>query len=608
VAILLSAQNLEKSFGPHLLFRGLSFGVEAGDRIGLIGPNGAGKSTLLKIIAGLVEPDSGELVKSRGLRVGYLEQMPSFAPESTIFEAVAEGADGDPERLAKVHEWLARLEILEEGRSENTQITQLSGGWKKRCALARELVREPDLLVLDEPTNHLDLESILWLEKFLESGSSESRSFATLTVTHDRLFLQRVANRIFDLDRRNPDGLFTVRGTYADFIEAKEAQMKAQERREETVKNTLRRETEWLRRGAKARTTKQQARINRAGDIKDEAEDLKSRNQTRTAQIDFQSSERHPQKLIETIGLTKSYGGRRLFSPVDLVISPKTRLGLLGANGAGKTTLIRLLLGQEEPSEGEVKRAERLQVAYFAQTRDELDPKKSVLRTICEEGDYVDYRGKFVFARSYLSRFLFRPEQLDMPVEKLSGGEKSRLRLAQLMLTTANVLVLDEPTNDLDLATLDVLEDSLKSFEGAVILVTHDRYFLEQIANEILAFTLDDSSQGRLERFADTLQFESWLESHRKQKPPPARAAGIESIPAVVETINKKRLSYKEKRELDGMETTILAAEERLKELGVESQRPEIIANGTRLTEITRELAELHVRIETLYARWAELS
>jgi len=605
VALLLSAQNLEKSFGPHLLFRGLKFGIESGDRIGLIGPNGAGKSTLLKIIAGLIEPDGGEVVKNRGLRVGYLEQMPSFAPGLTIFDAVAEGAGGDPERLSHVHEWLARLELLEDGRDESTLLTELSGGWKKRVALARALAREPDLLVLDEPTNHLDLESILWLERFLEAAP-----FATLTVTHDRMFLQRVANRILDLDRRHADGLYNFRGGYADFIEAKDALMAAQEKREEIVGNTLRRETEWLRRGAKARTTKQQARIERAGVLQDEAEDLRVRNQSRVAQIDFQSMERHPQKLIEAKGLAKSFGGKPLFEPVDLLITPKTRLGLLGSNGTGKTTLIRLLLGDEEPSEGKVVRAERLQVAYFAQHRDELDPKKSVLKTICPEGDYVNDRGQYVFGRSYLNRFLFRPEQLDMPVEKLSGGEKSRLRLAQLMLTTANVLVLDEPTNDLDLATLNVLEESLKSFEGAVILVTHDRYFLEQIANEILAFTTDDKGARRLERFADTLQYEAWLESSAKQKSP-ATAKKNEPVAAAEApapgTAAKKRLSYKEKRELEGMEANILATEARVRELEAESQKPENIANGARLTEISKELAELTERIENLYARWAEL-
>jgi ATP-binding cassette subfamily F protein uup len=605
VAILLSAQNLEKSFGSQTLFRGLSFGIETGDRVGLIGPNGAGKSTLLKIIAGLSEADSGDLVKSRGLRVGYLEQSPTFREDISIFDAVAEGAGDDPEKLQHVHEWLARLELTTGGRTEETLVEDLSGGWKKRVALARELTREPDLLILDEPTNHLDLESILWLEDFLQAAP-----FAALTVTHDRLFLQRIANRIFDLDRRNPDGLLVVKGTYADYLEAKEQLMHSQMRREEVLKNTLRRETEWLRRGAKARTTKSQSRIDRAHDMMDEAGDLEQRNQNRTAQIDFQSAERHPQKLIEAIGISKTYEGREIFRDVDLLITPKTRLGLLGPNGSGKTTLIRVLLGEEAPDKGEVKRAERLQAAYFAQHRAELDPKKSVLKTLCPDGDYVNYRGSFVFHRSYLGRFLFRNEQMDMPVEKLSGGEKARLRIAQLMLEASNVLILDEPTNDLDLATLEVLEESLREFDGAVILVTHDRYFLDQVANHILAFTRDEKDHPKLERFADTLQWETWLEAEKRKPQLEAKAKTSGEKAAAPESKapgSKKKLSYKDKRELEGMEETILKAEARLAELQTESAKPENVANASKVSEMFTEMAELEKRIESLYARWAEL-
>lgn len=606
MAILLSCRRLQKSFGSHQLFRELSFGIETGQRIGLIGPNGAGKSTLLKILAEQVEADDGEVIRSRGLVVGYLEQSPEFADDVTIFDAVASGVDHDVERFPDVDEWIGRMDLLTDGRTAETKVSDLSGGWKKRVALARELAKKPDLLVLDEPTNHLDLDSILWLEKLIESSP-----FATMIVTHDRMFLQRTSNIIFDLDRRNPDGLFIVKGSYADYLDAKDALMAAQERREEVVKNTLRRETEWLRRGAKARTTKQQARIDRHGQVSNEAEDLRSRNLSKTAQIDFQGADRHPQKLIEAKSISKSYGGRQLFEPIDMIISPKTRLGLLGSNGNGKTTLIRMLLGDEEPTTGTVKRAERLEAAYFAQHRDELDPKRSVLKTLCPDGDYVDHRGQSVFARSYLDRFLFRPEQMDMPVEKLSGGEKSRLRIAQLMLKSANVLVLDEPTNDLDLATLNVLEESLRTFDGAVILVTHDRYFLDQVANEILAIVDADAvsepgggAVSRLERFADTLQLEAWLESRPKAsvtgKAAAAKASGG--------TGAKKRMSFKDKRELEGMEATILAAESRLAHLQTESSRPEVAVNAAKLTEMTKEMAGLETRIENLYARWAELS
>lgn len=591
MAILLSAQDLEKSFGSQTLFRGLNFGMETGDRVGLIGPNGAGKTTLLKILAGRTEADGGEIARSRGLSVGYLEQMPEFESDVTVFDAIF-AAVGDSDKLSNVFEWIARLDL-----DGDRKVSELSGGWRKRVALARELAREPELLLLDEPTNHLDLESILWLETLLQNAS-----FATLTITHDRMFLQRVANRIFDLDRRNPDGLLVVKGTYADYLEAKENLMHAQQRREVVLGNTLRRETEWLRRGAKARTTKQTARIEATHQLASDVEELKGRNLNRTAAIDFHSasgSERSPQRLIDATEISKSYGGRKLFGPLDLLITPKTRLGLLGANGSGKTTLIRTLLGSEIPDTGSLKRAERLEAAYFAQYRDELDPKVSVLRTLVPEGDYVDYRGQSIFARSYLDRFLFRGEQMDMPVEKLSGGEKSRLRLAQLMLTKANLLVLDEPTNDLDMQTLTVLEQSLKEFDGAVILVTHDRYFLDQVASEILAFTGD----GELIRFADTLQWETWV-SERPKK----REKAEPEAPQPEAPVAKKRLSYKDQRELDGMEQTILEAESRLAELQEESGRPEVAANAAKLAPLMTEIAEMESRIEKLYARWSELT
>ena len=600
VAILISVQNLEKSFGSHQLFRSLSFGLETGDRAGLIGPNGAGKSTLLKILANRVEADRGEIARPKSLRLGYLDQSPEFPEGLSVYDAVAE-AITDVDNLAAVSAWLAKLDLAPMADQE---VARLSGGWRKRVALGRELARDPDLLLLDEPTNHLDLESILWLEKFLQ----QQTQLATLTVTHDRMFLQRVSNRIFDLDKRNPDGLLVFAGSYDGYLEAKQGLLAADARREETLKNKLRRETEWLRRGAKARITKQQARIDRAGQLAEQTAEVEQRRQNKSAGIEFHSAERNPTKLIEAKAVEKSFGDRRIFGPLDLIVSPKTRLGLLGRNGSGKTTLIRVLLGEIPPDKGTVKHAEKLQVAYFSQHREELDPKKSVLRSVCPDGDYVHYRGQPVFARSYLSRFLFRTEQMDMPTEKLSGGEKARLRIAQLMLLPANMLVLDEPTNDLDLATLDVLEDSLREFDGAVILVTHDRYFLDQVANEILAFTETPAGEAAIERFADTLQWEAWLETAPKSRWRDGAEKPVQAdAPVASAAQKKKRLSYKDQRELDGMEETIQKAEARLAELQAESARPENLANSAKLTEIFTEISALQAKIEALYLRWAEL-
>jgi ATP-binding cassette subfamily F protein uup len=604
MAILVSAHQLKKSFASRTLFRGLTFAVESGDRIGLIGPNGAGKSTLLKLIAGQMEVDEGSLSPARGLRIGYLEQIPSFGEHKTVYEAIASAARDahDPDDMARIEQWISRFDLDGEG-----DLDSLSGGWKKRVALARELVRNPDLLLLDEPTNHLDVEGIIWLEEFLRDAD-----FATVTITHDRLFLQKVANRIFDLDPRYPDGLLVVKGEYIEYLTVRDELLRGQERREVALRNTLGRETEWLRRGAKARTTKQKARIDRAGDLKGEVEDLTTRNLSRTVAIDFQEAERNPHKLIEATGLSKAYGGRLLFSCLDMILTPKTRLGLLGPNGAGKSTLIRLLLDKESPDSGQVRMADKIEVAYFEQHRETLDATKSVLRNVCPEGDYVNFRGQYIFARSYLDRFLFRTEQHDMPVAKLSGGEQARLRIAQLMLKPANILVLDEPTNDLDLATVAILEEVLSDFNGAVILVTHDRFFMGQVANKLLAFERSPKNEPLLMEFADYFQWEEWRAANPRSrvsesKPEERLEAKPPVAPPPSSSVKKRKLSYNEKRELENMESNIHEAEAKLGSLQAELEKPEILSDAARLTALYSEIGAIQAKIDELYARWAEL-
>ena len=461
MSILVSAYQLRKSFGARPLFDGLSFVIESGERIGLIGPNGAGKSTLLRILASQLTADEGQISFQKGLKVGFLEQTPPLDPHATVEATVLSGTSDphDWENIALAHELLSKLSLDGEEVSPQAPVGKLSGGWKKRVALARELARRPDVLLLDEPTNHLDIESILWLESFLAKAP-----FATLTITHDRLFLQRIANRILELDRRNPGGLLHVRGDYATYLETKEQLLATQQQHELVMKNTLRRETEWLRRGAKARTTKQQARIQRAENLKEEVSELEFRNQSKIARLDFQSADRAPNRLLEARKISKAYGNRTLFTDTDIFLGPGSRIGLLGANGCGKSTLIRVLVGDEPPDTGSLLRAEGLSIVYFEQSRETLDPKLTVAQTVAPKGDHVNYQGRFVHVRSYLDRFLFRTEQVDMAVARLSGGEQSRLCLAKLMLQKADVLVLDEPTNDLDVATLDVLEECLAEF------------------------------------------------------------------------------------------------------------------------------------------------
>jgi ATP-binding cassette subfamily F protein uup len=607
MAILVSAQEIEAGFGARPLFSGVSFTIEDGERVGLIGPNGAGKSTLLRILAGAAAPDQGQISRRRGLRVGHLQQVPELTAGATVEQVVQEGiAADDWERLGEAQALMAKLSLAGHGSgagvSPATAVDALSGGWKKRVALARELSRRPDLLLLDEPTNHLDVESIEWIEELLAAAP-----FATVTVTHDRLFLQRVATRILELDRRNAGGMLSVAGDYATYLRVKSETMHAQERREVVLRNTLRRETEWLQRGAAARTTKQQARIQRAGVLAAEVGELGTRNQQRGVTLDFEAQERRPKRLIEARGIGKSYGARAIFRGVDVRLGPGVRLGLLGANGCGKSTLIRVLLGEEPPTEGTVLRADGLEVAYFAQNRDALDPERSVAITVCPDGDFVLYRGARVHVRGYLERFLFTSEQTDLAVGKLSGGEQSRLLLAQLMLRSAQVLVLDEPTNDLDMATLAVLEESLTGFPGAVLLVSHDRYFLDQVATTILAF---DAESDGVVPFASLAQWEGWRAERRVAAIARAardREASAASGAASGGASSKRRLGYLEQREYDTIEASIGRAEAALQAAIADSERPDNASDAARLIELLRDVEKQRAEVDRLYARWADL-
>ncbi len=604
MGILLGVQDLSAAFGARPLFEGVSFTIEEGERIGLIGPNGAGKSTLLRILADEMGPDRGNVARRRGLRVARLEQTPRFTDGATVRETIEEGLAAGGAAHEANDEIVRRVmaQLVLDGRGDagvepEAPIASLSGGWQKRVALARALARQPDLLLLDEPTNHLDVEGIEVLESLLARAP-----FATLTVTHDRLFLQRVATRILELDRRNAGGLLSIAGDYATYTRVKGEQMHAQERREVVLRNTLRRETEWLQRGAAARSTKQQARIARAGALASEVGELDHRNQKRTAGLDFQSSERRPRRLVEARAVGKSYGDRTIFKGVDLFLGPGTRLGLLGANGSGKSTLIRLLLGVEPPSEGTVVRADGLQVAYFEQSRDALDPARTLMDTICPDGDFVTFRGARVHVRGYLERFLFEHEQMSTPVGKLSGGEQSRLLLAQLMLRPAQILVLDEPTNDLDLPTLAVLEEALTGFEGAVLLVTHDRYFLDMVATTILAF---DQEAHSVVPFASLAQWEGWraerVAAARNARRPEA-SGGSKAA-----RVARSKLGYKDQREYDAIEETVAQAESALHDAIADSERPEHAADAARILELLALVEERRAEVERIYARWVEL-
>lgn len=597
--ILISAHKIEKSFADRTLFTELSLGVEGAERVGLVGPNGAGKSTLLKILAGETDADGGTVSRKKGLRLGFVHQTPVFQPNATILSTVLEKCEHPDDSMMRAYELISLLELSRFGF--DFPVEQLSGGWKKRLALARELALDPELLFMDEPTNHLDISGILWLEEYLANAP-----FAVVLITHDRLFLQRVTNRIVDIDPRNPNFILSVKGDYAQYLETKEQELAALKRQEQVQKNRLRRETEWLSRGALARQTKQKARIESAGELKVSVQNLKEKNRARVTEIEFGEAAHSPRKLIEAKNLKKAFGDRPLFQDVNLLITPKTRLGLLGDNGCGKSTLIKVLLGLEKSDEGQVKLADNLSVAYFEQSSETLNPELSVLKNILDEGDYVFFQGQPVHVRSYLDRFYFSGHKAELPVKKLSGGEQARLRIAKLMLKQAQVLVLDEPTNDLDSDTLDSLEDSLKDFNGAVILVTHDRYFLDAVANQILAFPPAEFGETQLQKFANYFQFERWFFEEKNRKPAAAKGTAVEST---AKKEKGKRLSFNEKFELENMEATILKLETELAELTKQSEEATSTqaSDHKKQAEIHIKIAELQTELDRKFERWTEL-
>lgn len=500
--------------------------------MGLIGPNGSGKSTFLKILAGEEKADSGEISVKRDLVIGYVPQsceFPNVSP-AAVLEAVLPQDMPDYEKIRLAATWLSKLGFPEETPTADL----LSGGWKKRLSLARELIREPDLLLLDEPTNHLDLESILWLEKFLKR---EAPTF--LLVSHDRYFLEAVATKIVEIDATYPKGMFSTNGTYSQFLEYKEQFLLGQLEQEKSIATKARRETEWLRQGVKARTTKSQSRIDEAENILAEYANLQTRNRQKRAKIDFAASERETRKLLSAKNVAKQIENKLLFRNLDFTLSPGTRMGLMGPNGAGKTTLLRLLAGEIAPDQGTIKPAENLKIVYFDQHRAKLDIKLTLREALSPKGDYVEFRGQPVHVNGWCKRFLFSPDILDLPIGKLSGGERARISIAHLMLQPADLLLLDEPTNDLDIPTLETLEESLLEFPGAIVLITHDRYMLDRLCNAFLA--LGDPSCTEI--FAEYAQWEA--HSAKKQ------AETKKELPAEQAPVRKKpTLTYLEKKSM----------------------------------------------------------
>ena len=640
-AMLISARDISKALGLKPLFSGVTLSIDEGDRIGLIGPNGAGKSTLLKLLAGVAPapghdgPDSGQIVVSKGARVVYVPQEDRFdgpagqtsrdvVTRAALTAGLAAGVHDEHEAEIVAEQVLSRLEFdaAHSGANPGT----LSGGWRKRLAIARALGArggEPDVMLLDEPTNHLDLEGIRWLENFLTRAGKGK--MASVFVTHDRAFLENVASRVVELSRAYPEGTLEIDGNYSEFLRRKQDYLDGQAKAEQSLANQVRKDLAWLSRGAQARRTKAKSRAASAYERIEGLDEVRARNaaaQVGGARVDFTDSGRKTRKFLEAIEISKSVGEgearRTLFRGVNLAVGVGECVGLLGPNGSGKTTLIRVLTGELAPDAGTIKRSDPPpRVVVFSQHRQDFAPETPLGEALCPVSDQVRFRGQAMHITAWSRRFLFRDEQLPQPVKSLSGGELARVHIARIMLEPADVLVLDEPTNDLDIPTLEVLEEALEDFPGALILVTHDRAMLGRLATEVLAL----DGRGGAKSYADLDQAIAGLENAERelQATEAARLAKLakasaqtptSSEDAASESAAKKKpgkLSYMEQREYDAMEAKIHDAEAKAAAAHERMSDPAVIADHVKMAQACRDAEAADAQVAGLFARWEEL-
>ena len=588
MTVLLTAHSLSKSYGTQSLFQEISFTICRGDRLGLIGPNGSGKSTLLKIIHGLEDADSGHISRRQNLKVGYASQAPEFPADPVEQILVNEGVHlEEHERQTHARCLLSKAQFADFSQSAHL----LSGGWKKRLDIAKALMIEPDLLLLDEPTNHLDLEGIEWLEALLKRQEHDF-----LVVSHDRYFLENVCNKIIELDKSYPQGLFMANGSMSVFMERKQAFLEAQLQKEKGLSSTVRYETEWLKKSAPARTTKSRSRIQKAYLLIEELEQLQRMNTTHSVGIQFTDSELMSRKLLAAKKVVKSYGDKILFKGIDLILSPGSRLGVVGKNGTGKTTLLKILSGQMQPDSGTIKYADGVKIVFFDQHREQIPLDISLKEALCPVGEMVSYQGQFIHVNGWAKKFLFHPDRLKLPVKCLSGGERARILIARLMMKPADILFLDEPTNDLDIATLEVIEESLKEFRGAVVLITHDRCLMDRVCTQIVGL-----GQGNeMQLFADFDQWEEASQTNEKPKEKNRETARPAAVTA-------KKLSYHEKKELEGMEAAITALEAEIKSLQILLESPHISNDPNKAFDHYRLLDTAQKKLEERFVRWQYL-
>jgi len=598
MTVLVSVKELCKTYGDDTLFTGLSVDIKPGEKLGLIGMNGSGKSTLLKIICGLSTPDEGEISVQTGQYLVYLAQEDKFNPdlsiEQVLFNSLSSLDLQDKERHRRVNRALGL------GGFTNAAIKtkELSGGWRKRLAITRAFCQAPDLLLLDEPTNHLDIAGILWLEQMLLTAR-----FSFVAVSHDRAFLENVCSHTMEIARYYQGGVFKIQGNYLKFEQERDKYLEAQEKKQSSLASKMRREDQWLRQGAKARTTKAKYRIDQAEELRKELSEVKARNrQTTRLDIDFSGTGRQTKKLLRVHNLTKGFKNKTLFSNITFELGPGFCLGIVGDNGSGKSTFLSLIEQSMAPDQGTVKWAENLKTSVYHQERTQLDPKMTLRDALNPAGgDSVNYKGRTIHVVSWAKRFLFMPDQLDMPVGRLSGGEKARIVLAEIMLQPCDLLLLDEPTNDLDILSLEVLETSIKEFEGAVIIVSHDRYLMDRVCHRMLY--LDNTETPKFYR-----DFGQILKARTAREKPLRLVAEKSKKEATKPSPAKKRLfSFKDKYELENIEEKIMDAEQRVEDFSEQIQHPDVIQDSALLTDTCENLEQAQSLVQELYSRWEEL-
>ncbi len=617
---LLSASNINVRFNDRVILDDLSLTIDEGDKIGMVGRNGSGKSTLLKIIAGLQLADSGEITQRRDLQIGYLPQDFALDPALNVLENIRAGTgyitrliaefEALPPASHRHHELEHQIQAHDGWNLENRiaiamaklscppaerSVQSLSGGEKRRIALCRALVSEPDLLILDEPTNHLDTESIEWLAEYLENYRG-----TFLLVTHDRYFLDRVTRSIAEVSNGKA---FRYEGNYTDYLITKAERDAASEVTEHKRQMFLRRELEWVRRGPKARTTKSKARLDRYFEVAgQEAVEI-----DRDVDLVIPPPPPLPNRIVDLHNVGMELGGKWLFSHLTLSFAAGQRLGVFGKNGLGKTTLMKIIMGQLEPSEGTVKIGQLIRFNYIDQGRVQLNDDRTVLEELSDGSEFVVFGEERLSVRAYLKRFLFTDDRITTQVRFLSGGERSRLLLARILKNGGNFLVLDEPTNDLDLATLRVLEEALAGFAGVVLVVSHDRYFLNRVCTGILAF------EGNGHVAYSEGNYDYYLEKRQRLAPiaklPPAALLPPSKEPkAAAPSVRPKKLSFKDARELEGMESAISIVEGRIAEIGALFVDPDFNRKyGQQMAGLMAELESEKAKLNALFARWEEL-